>query len=220
MPDKYLTPTFTDQDSESSLPIVQGTLGPDAVDIQTLFARHGILAYDPGFRSTASCKSAITFVDGDKGVLLYRGYPIEELAEHSSFVEVAYLLTHGELPANGQLQAFQDKLLNYNLLHDQVLSFYHGFRRDAHPMAVMVGVVGALSAFYHDGADTHNLNDRERSAIRLIAKMPMIAAASYTYSIGRPQRYPNNQLDYASDFLQMMFGRPSQEYQVDLLPKV
>jgi citrate synthase len=215
MPDKYLTPTFSDQGSESSLPVVDGTLGPSAVDIQTLFARHGILAYDPGFRSTASCKSAITFVDGDNGVLLYRGYPIEELAEHSTFVEVAYLLMHGDLPASGQLREFQTKLLHHNLLHEQVLSFYRGFRRDAHPMAIMVGVVGALSAFYHDVTDLQNPSDRARAAIRLIAKMPTIAAASYTYSIGRPQRYPNNQLDYAANYLQMMFGRPNEEYHVD-----
>jgi len=215
MPGKYLIPTLSDQANENSLPIVEGVLGPNAVDIQTLFARHSILAYDPGFRSTASCKSAITFVDGDNGVLLYRGYPIEELAEHSTFVEVAYLLMNGELPASEQLGAFQNKLQFYGLLHEQVLSFYRGFRRDAHPMAVMVGVVGALSAFYHDATDTQNPADRELAAIRLIAKMPMIAAASYTYSIGRPQRYPNNKLDYASNYLQMMFGRPSEEYQVD-----
>ena len=215
MPHKYLTPALSDKGDEGSLPIVDGSMGPGAVDIQTLFARHGILAYDPGFRSTASCKSAITFVDGDKGVLLYRGYPIEELAEHSTFVEVAHLLMYGELPTEAQFTEFQGKLRHYSLLHDQVMSFYHGFRRDAHPMAVMVGVVGALSAFYHDATDTGEFADRERAAIRLIAKMPMIAAASYTYSIGRPQRYPDNRLDYASDFLQMMFGRPNQDYQVD-----
>ena len=215
MTNKYVTTTFSDQANEGSLPVVEGTLGPAAVDIQTLFARHGILAYDPGFRSTASCKSSITFVDGDKGVLLYRGYPIEELAEHSSFVEVAYLLMYGELPDPAQLRNFQNNLLHFNLLHEQVLSFYRGFRRDAHPMAVMVGVVGALSAFYHDMMDTHKPEDRERAAFRLIAKMPMLAAASYTYSIGRMQRYPNNLLDYSSNFLQMMFGRPNQEYRVD-----
>jgi citrate synthase len=215
MPSKYLTPALTDQSGEGSLPIVEGTMGPAAVDIQTLFARHGILAYDPGFRSTASCKSAITFVDGDNGVLLYRGYPIEELAEHSTFEEVAHLLMYGELPTAEQKQAFHASLLRYNLLHDQVMSFYRGFRRDAHPMAVMVGVVGALSAFYHDVIDLQNPDDRNRAALRLVAKMPMIAAASYTYSIGRPQRYPNNQFDYAANFLQMMFGKPNEEYRVD-----
>lgn len=215
MPTKFVTPVISDQPDESGLPIVEGAMGPAAVDIQTLFARHGILAYDPGFRSTASCKSAITFVDGDNGVLLYRGYPIEELAEQSTFVEVAYLLMHGELPNTEQLGGFQGNLLRHNLLHEQVLSFYRGFRRDAHPMAVLVGVVGALSAFYHDVMDTRKPQDRTRAAIRLIAKMPMLAAASYTYSVGRPQRYPNNQLDYSSNFLQMMFGLPSQDFRVD-----
>ncbi len=215
MPSKFVTPTFSNETTQGSLPLVEGTIGPAAVDIQTLFTNHGILAFDPGFRSTASCKSAITFVDGDNGVLLYRGYPIEELAEHASFTEVVYLLMHGELPVNDQLSGFKKDLLYYSLLHDQVMSFYRGFRRDAHPMAVMVGVVGALSAFYHDSMDTQNPEDRQRAAIRLIAKMPMLAAASYTYSIGRPQRYPNSQLDYASNFLQMMFGLPYREYVVD-----
>ncbi len=215
MASKFVTPTLTDQPTDGSLPILEGTLGPAAVDIQTLFARQGILAYDPGFRSTASCKSSITFVDGDNGVLLYRGYPIEELAQHSNFVEVAYLLMNGELPTPNQLRTFQNELLDFNLLHDQVMSFFRGFRRDAHPMAVMVGVVGALSAFYHDVIDLQNPADRHRAAIRLIAKMPMIAAASYTYSVGRPQRYPNNELDYSSNFLQMMFGRPNREHKVD-----
>ena len=215
MPNKFITAAFSDQASDGSLPIVEGAMGPAAVDIQTLFSRHGILAYDPGFRSTASCKSAITFVDGDNGVLLYRGYPIEELAEHSNFIEVASLLMYGELPNAEQKQRFETSILRHNLLHEQVLSFYRGFRRDAHPMAVMVGVVGALSAFYHDAMDTRNPADRERAAIRLIAKMPMLAAASYTYSVGRPQRYPKNDYDYASNFLQMMFGLPNQEYHVD-----
>ncbi|MEK7815358.1 MAG: citrate/2-methylcitrate synthase, partial [Pseudomonadota bacterium] len=215
MDKKYVTTLVTDKQDESSLPVLEGTLGPAAVDIQTLYSRHGLLAFDPGFRSTAACKSAITFVDGDKGVLLYRGYPIEELAERSSFVEVAYLLMHGELPTPDQLAAFQDSVHQHNLLHEQVLSFYRGFRRDAHPMAVMVGVVGALSAFYHDVMDIRNPGDRLRAAIRLVAKMPMLAAASYTYSIGRPQRYPNNRLDYSANFLQMMFGQPNQEYTPD-----
>jgi len=215
MAQRFVNATFSDTSGEGSLPVLDGSLGPAAVDIQTLHARHGLLAYDPGFRSTASCKSAITFVDGDNGVLLYRGYPIEELAEHSTFVEVAYLLMHGELPAAAQRSEFDLAIGQHNLLHEQVLSFYRGFRRDAHPMAIMVGVVGALSAFYHDVMDIRNPEDRMRAAIRLIAKMPMLAAASYTYSIGRPQRYPNNRLDYASNVLQMMFGLPSQEYAVD-----
>jgi len=215
MPKKYVTTIFSDQANEGSLPVVEGTMGPNAVDVQTLYAQQGILAYDPGFRSTASCKSAITYADGENGVLLYRGYPIEELAEHSTFAEVAYLLMFGELPAPDEFRTFQKDLSHYSLLHEQVMSFYRGFRRDAHPMAVMVGVVGALSAFYNDVMDTQNPRDRFRAAIRLVAKMPMLAAASYTYSIGRPQRYPNNQLDYSSNFLQMMFGLPHQEYLVD-----
>jgi citrate synthase len=215
MSQKFVNAVVADTPQDASLPILEGTMGPGAVDIQTLFSRHGLLAYDPGFRSTASCRSAITFVDGDKGVLLYRGYPIEELAEHSTFIEVAWLLMHGELPTREQLTTFQGLVNHHNLLHEQVLSFYRGFRRDAHPMAVMVGVVGALSAFYHDVMNIRDAKDREVAAIRLIAKMPMIAAASFTYSIGRPQRYPKNNLDYASNFLQMLFGLPNDDYVVD-----
>ena len=212
---KYVDAIVTDEKKEDSLPIIEGKLGPRAVDIQNLYTRHGLLAFDPGFRSTASCKSAITYVDGDNGILLYRGYPIEELAEHSNFEEVAYLLMHGELPTPKEYQDFNEQLRRHNLLHEQVLSFYRGFRRDAHPMAVMVGVVGALSAFYHDVMDIQKPEDRMRAAVRLIAKMPMIAAASYTYSVGRPQRYPKNNLDYSSNFAQMMYGKPSEEYIVD-----
>jgi citrate synthase len=215
MAHKFVDATFTDTEGENTLPVLEGTLGPAAVDIQQLYARFNTLAYDPGFRSTASTKSAITFVDGEAGVLLYRGYPIEELAERSHFTEVAYLLMFGELPSTQQLSDFETSLNQLNLLHDQVLSFYRGFRRDAHPMAVMVGVVGALSAFYHDVMDIRNPDDRVHAALRLIAKMPMIAAASYTYSIGRPVRYPIGGLDYSSNFLQMMFGRPTDEYKVD-----
>ncbi|HWR87786.1 MAG TPA: citrate synthase [Acidiferrobacterales bacterium] len=215
MTQKYVNATFSETPGEGSLPVLEGSLGPAAVDIQTLHSRYGLLAYDPGFRSTASCKSAITFVDGDNGMLLYRGYPIEELAQHSSFVEVAHLLMYGDLPDSGQLQDFEDSIRRYNLLHEQVLSFYRGFRRDAHPMAVMVGVVGALSAFYHDVMDIRDPENRNRAALRLVAKMPTIAAACYTYSIGRPQRYPNNKLGFSGNFLQMMFGSPNQEYVVD-----
>ncbi len=215
MTNKYVNAVISQEQGDGSLPVLDGTLGPSAVDIQTLYARHGLLAFDPGFRSTAACKSAITFVDGDKGILLYRGYPIEELAEHSDFIEVAYLLMNGELPTALQRKNFDLALGGHNLLHEQVLSFYRGFRRDAHPMAVMVGVVGALSAFYHDVMNIRDANDRLLAATRLVAKMPMLAAASYTYSVGRPQRYPNNKYDYASNFLQMMFGTPAQEYIVD-----
>jgi citrate synthase len=212
---KFITPVASDDQKDGSLPVLDGVLGPSAVDVRNLYASQGLLAFDPGFRSTASCKSAITFLDGDKGMLMYRGYPIEELAEHSTFEEVAYLLMNGELPNKDQFEDFSDQLRRHNLLHEQVMSFYRGFRRDAHPMAVMVGVVGALSAFYHDVMDIEKPEDRMRAAYRLIAKMPMIAAASYTYSIGRPQRYPKNSLDFSSNFLQMMFGKPSEDYVVD-----
>jgi citrate synthase len=215
MAQKYLNFTVSESAGEKSLPILDGTLGPSAVDVQPLFNKHGLFTFDPGFRSTASTRSAITFIDGDEGILLHRGYPIEELAEHSHFTEVAYLLMFGELPNTAELAKFEASLNAHNLLHEQVMSFYRGFRRDAHPMAVMVGVVGALSAFYHDVMDIQNPDDRVHAAIRLVAKMPMIAAASYTYSIGRPQRYPLAKLDYSSNFLQMMFGRAADEYQVD-----
>jgi citrate synthase len=215
MTKKYVNAVISEENNDGSLPVLEGTLGPNAVDIQALYSRHGLLAFDPGFRSTASCKSAITFVDGDKGILLYRGYPIEELAERSDFIEVAWLLMQGDLPTKQQRDQFDEAIGYYNLLHEQVLAFYRGFRRDAHPMAVMVGVVGALSAFYHDVINIRDANDRHLAAVRLIGKMPMIAAASYTYSIGRPQRYPNNKLDYASNLLQMMFGAPNRDYVVD-----
>jgi citrate synthase len=212
---KYVNAVLTDTAAENSLPVLEGVMGPAAIDIQSLYARHGMLAYDPGFRSTASCLSAITFVDGDAGVLLYRGYPIEQLAQHSNFLEVAYLLMYGDLPDPKKYAEFQATVHQHNLLHEQVLNFYRGFRRDAHPMAVMVGVVGALSAFYHDVMDLHNQEERELAAIRLIAKIPTIAAASFTYSTGRPQRYPNNGLDYASNFMQMLFGLPNSDYAVN-----
>jgi len=215
MTEKYVKAVITADREENNLPVLEGTLGPAAVDIQALYSQHGLLAFDPGFRSTASCKSAITYVDGDAGILLYRGYPIEELAEESNFTEVAYLLLFGELPDKKQLSGFVTAIGQHNLLHEQVLSFYRGFRRDAHPMAVMVGVVGALSAFYHDIMDLRKPQDRINAAIRLIAKISPIAAASYTYSVGHPQRYPNNKLDYASNFLQMMFGVPSEDFRVD-----
>ena len=215
MTSKYVNITTVNAPLEGSLPVLEGTLGPQAVDIQNLYAQHKLLTFDPGFRATASCKSAITFVDGEAGVLLYRGYPIEELAERGSFTEVAYLLMYGELPNKNELANLRETINFHNLLHEQVISFYRGFRRDAHPMAIMVGVVGALSAFYHDNIDIQDSKQRINAAIRLVAKMPTIAAASYTYSIGRPHRYPRNDLDYASNFIQMLFGAPNQEYVVD-----
>jgi len=204
-----------DTATANSLPILKGSIGPDAVDVRSLLDKQGLLTYDPGFRSTASCQSAITYIDGDKGTLLYRGYPIEQLAEHCSFDEVDHLLMHGELPSAEELAGFRKDIRDHNLLHDQVLSFYRGFRRDAHPMAVMVGVVGALSAFYQDAQDYSKDADQQKAAIRLVAKMPAIAAASFTYSIGRPIRHPDNSFDYSSNFLQMMFGKPSEPYIVD-----
>ena len=212
---KYVNAVIGDDPGDGSLPVLEGRLGPQAVDIQSLYARHGLLAYDPGYRSTASCKSAITFVDGDAGVLAYRGYPIEQLAEKSHFLEVAYLLMFGEIPSASEEAGFRDSVCQHNLLHEQVISFYRGFRRDAHPMAVMVGVVGALSAFYHDDMDIRDPQQRVNAAIRLVAKMPTIAAASYTYSIGRPLRYPRNEYDYAGNFLQMLFGMPNQDFVLD-----
>lgn len=212
---RFVNAVIGDETADQSLPILEGTLGPQAVDIQTLYARHGLLAYDPGYRSTASCKSAITYVDGEAGILAYRGYPIEQLAQRSHFLEVAYLLMFGELPTSQEAAHFQEGIHQHNLLHEQVISFYRGFRRDAHPMAVMVGVVGALSAFYHDDMDIRDPEQRVNAAIRLIAKMPTIAAASYTYSIGRPQRYPRNEFDYAANFMQMLFGMPNQDFALD-----
>ncbi len=212
---KYVSAVMGDDPGDGTLPVLEGTLGPQAVDIQSLYARHGLLAYDPGYRSTASCKSAITFVDGDAGILAYRGYPIEQLAQKSRFTEVAYLLMFGELPTPAEEAAFRNSICEHNLLHEQVISFYRGFRRDAHPMAVMVGVVGALSAFYHDDMDIRDPEQRINAAIRLVAKMPAIAAASYTYSIGRPLRYPRNDYDYAANFMQMLFGMPNREFVLD-----
>ncbi|TDJ62738.1 MAG: citrate synthase [Proteobacteria bacterium] len=203
------------ENGEVSLPILKGTMGPPAVDIQQLNAEHGLLAFDPGFRSTASCQSAITYIDADEGVLLYRGYPIEELAEHSNFIETAYLLMFGELPNKAEYEDFWHSISRHSLLHEQVLLFYRGFRRDAHPMAIMIGVVGALSAFYHEDMNIQNREDRINAGIRLIAKMPTIAAGSYAYSIGRPLRYPRNDLDYSANFLQMLFGIPSEDFVVD-----
>lgn len=215
MTKKYVNATITDKKIEDSLEVLQGNLGPEAIDIRPLYSKHGMLAYDPGFRSTASCRSAVTYVDGDKGILLYRGYPIEELADHASYVEVAYLLMFGELPDATQLAEFEQNIRDYSMLHEQVLYFFRGFRRDAHPMAVMVGVVGALSAFYHDHLDILDPDQRVQSAIRLVAKMPMIAATSYAYNIGRPARYPRYNLGYAENCLQMLFGSPAEDYEVD-----
>ena len=192
---------------EIQLPIHEGTMGPDVVDVGKLTG-HGAFTFDPGFTSTASCESKITFIDGEKGVLLHRGYPIEQLAEHSDYLETCYLLMHGELPNARQKKAFVDMVTNHTMVHEQIRTFYNGFRRDAHPMAIMCGVVGALSAFYHDSTDISDPYHREVAAFRLIAKMPTLAAMSYKFSIGQPFMYPRNDLDYSANFLHMMFGNP------------
>ncbi|MGG7054856.1 citrate synthase [Nitrosomonas sp. ANs5] len=194
------------------LPILSGSEGPDVVDIRSLYAKGDVFTYDPGFVSTASSKSAITFIDGDKGVLLYRGYPIEQLATRCDFIEVSYLLLNGELPTPDQKQQFVQTIKNHTMLHEQLVKFFSGFRRDAHPMAVMVGVVGALSAFYHEAMDISDALHREQSAFRLIAKLPTITAMAYKYNIGQPFVYPRNDLDYTENFLHMMFATPAEKY--------
>ena len=199
------------------LPLVEATVGANAVDVRRLLDDAKITTYDPGFSSTASCSSAITFVDGDAGVLLYRGYSIDELVEHSSFVEVAYLLLFGELPAPAELGSFSHDLTYHTMVHEQLASFYRGFRRDAHPMAVLLGVVGALSAFYPDSIDVFDPQQRLVSIERLIAKMPTITAMAYKYTLGQPFVYPRNDLDYCSNFLQMMFSVPAEPYVVNPL---
>ncbi len=192
------------------LDVLSGTMGPEAIDVSPL-AKHGYYTYDPGFFSTASCESKITYIDGDKGILLYRGYPIDQLAAQSNFLEVSYLLINGELPSKKEYESFCDGLKHHSMIHEQVRNFYNGFRRDAHPMAVMVGVVGALSAFYHDTLNIKNPEHRLMAAQRLIAKMPTIAAMCYKYSIGQPFMPPQNRLSYAENFLYMMYGTPCEE---------
>jgi len=207
------TLTFNDGTPNVDLPVMSGTIGPDVVDIRPLYGKTGKFTYDPGFMSTASCKSAITYIDGDNGVLLYRGYPIEQLAEKCDFLEVCYLLLKGELPTLPQKREWDDRIRKHTMVHEQLVRFYSGFRRDAHPMAVMVGVVGALSAFYHDSLDIANPEHREISAIRLLAKVPTIAAMCYKYNSGQPFMYPRNRLGYVENFLHMMFGTPCEEYE-------
>jgi citrate synthase len=196
------------------LPVHTGTLGPDVIDVQSL-TPNGYFTYDPGFVSTAACESKITFIDGDKGILLHRGYPIEQLAEKSDYLETCYLLLYGELPTGAEKQRFVNTVMRHTMVHEQLQFFYRGFRRDAHPMAIMCGVVGALSAFYHDALNITDEEHREIAAFRLIAKMPTIAAMSYKYSIGMPFMYPDNTLDYASNFLHMMFGNPCEKTKIN-----
>jgi len=196
-------------------PVRKGSTGPDVIDIRTLHAETGAFTYDPGFTSTASCKSGLTYIDGDAGILLHRGYPIDQLAEQSSFLEVAYLLIHGELPSKSELGTFTTTITRHTMVHEQLASFFSGFRRDAHPMAIMVGVVGALSAFYPDSTNITDPKQRMISMHRLIAKMPTIAAMAFKYSVGQPFVYPRNDLSYTANFLRMTFSVPAEEYEPD-----
>ncbi len=214
MADKIARLTVDGLDEAIELPVYSGTLGPDVIDVRPLTGE-GLFTYDPGFVSTAACDSSITFIDGGKGVLLHGGYPIDELAEKSDYMEVCYLLLNGELPTAEQKKVFVSTIKNHTMVHEQLNHFYNGFRRDAHPMAIMCGVVGALSSFYHDSLDIDNERHREVCAYRLIAKMPTIAAMCFKYSNGQPFMYPRNDLSYAGNFLQMMFGTPCEEYQVN-----
>lgn len=200
---------------EVELPILSPTAGPDVLDIRKLYGQADVFTYDPGFTSTASCDSTITYIDGDKGELWYRGYPIEQLAAKSHYLEVCYLLLYGELPTAEQMTDFERRVTRHTMVHEQMHNFFRGFRRDAHPMATMVGVIGAMSAFYHDSTDINDPWQREVAAIRLIAKVPTIAAMAYKYSIGQPFVYPQNELDYASNFLHMCFSVPAEKYVVD-----
>jgi citrate synthase len=201
-------------DKPLDLPTYSGTLGPDVIDVRSLTSE-GVFTYDPGFVSTAACESKITFIDGGKGVLLHRGYPIDQLAEHSDYLETCYLLLNGELPNKAEKESFVSTVTNHTMVHEQITHFYNGFRRDAHPMSVMCGVVGALSSFYHDSLNINDEEHRQIAAFRLIAKMPSLAAMCYKYSIGQPFMSPRNDLDYASNFLHMMFGVPTEESHIN-----
>ena len=211
------TVTITDKKSgqQLELPVKHATQGPDAVDIGQFYSQMGYFTYDPGFLSTASCHSSLTYLDGEQGVLQYRGYPIEQLAEHSNFIEVAYLMLYGELPKREELNNFAYIIAHHTMLNENLKEFFHGFYHDAHPMAIMVGVVGSLSAFYHDSTDISNPRHREIAAHRMIAKMPSIAAASYKHTIGEPQVYPDNNLSYSGNLLHMMFSVPCEHYEID-----
>ena len=215
MAEKTVTLTDNTTGKTVELPVHDGVIGPSAIDITRLYREFGYLTYDPGFQSTASCSSGITYIDGDEGVLLYRGYPIEELAEKSSFVEVAYLMLYGELPSVNDLGAFEALIRRHTMIRESLKNFYTGFYHDAHPMASMVGVVGSLSAFYHDSTDIQDPDHRELAALRMIAKMPTIAAYCYKHSIGEPFMYPKNRLSYCGNLLHMMFSVPSEDYVVD-----
>src|SRR4051794_30389180 len=209
--------TLTDNATGKSidLPVIDGSIGPKVIDIRKLYAQMGHFTYDPGFMATAACRSSITYIDGDEGVLLYRGYPIQELAAKSDFLEVAYLLLYGELPTAPQKEQFVYDITHHTMVHEQLSTFYRGFRRDAHPMAVLCGVTGVLSAFYHDSTDIHDPHQRMVASYRLIAKMPTMAAMAFKYSLGQPFIYPKNSLGYAENFLNMAFAVPSEEYKVN-----
>ena len=209
------TASLTIDGKTYELPIHSPTAGPDVIDITKLYAQAGVFTHDPGFTSTSACDSQITFIDGDKGELMHRGYPIDQLAEKSHYLEVCYLLLYGELPSAAELEKFETTITRHTMIHEQMHNFFRGFRRDAHPMATMVGVVGAMSAFYHDSTDINDAHQREIASHRLIAKMPTIAAMAYKYSIGQPFVYPRNDLDYASNFLRMCFAVPAEDYVVD-----
>ncbi len=212
---KSATMTFSDGTPAIEFPIHQGTVGPDVVDIRKLYGASGKFTFDPGFLSTAACESKITYIDGDKGELLYRGYPIEQLAVHCDYLETCYLLLNGELPNQEQRADFEHRVIRHTMVHEQMNRFFTGFRRDAHPMAVLVGCVGALSAFYHDSLDIQNPEHRFISAIRLLAKMPTLVAMAYKYNVGQPFMYPRNDLSYSANVMRMIFGTPCEEYQVN-----
>ena len=213
--DNKATLSFSNGSPSVEMPVYQGSIGPDVIDIRKLYAQTGMFTYDPGFLSTASCQSAITYIDGDKGELLYRGYPIEQLAVNCDFLETCHLLLYGNLPNETQKKDFTSRVTNHTMVNEQMQFFLRGFRRDAHPMAVLTGLVGALSAFYHDSTDINNPQHREVAAIRLIAKMPTLVAMAYKYGKGEPYMYPRNDLSYAGNFLRMMFGTPCEDYVVN-----
>jgi citrate synthase len=209
------TLSFSNGNPNIELPVYSGNIGPDVIDIRKLYAQTGMFTYDPGFLSTASCQSAITYIDGDKGELLYRGYPIEQLASSIDYLDTCYLLLNGELPNEAQSKEFHNTVTHHTMVNEQMQFFLRGFRRDAHPMAVLTGLVGALSAFYHDSTDINNAEHRHIAAIRLIAKLPTLVAMAYKYGVGQPYMYPQNHLSYAGNFLHMMFGTPCEEYKVN-----
>jgi len=213
--DTKATLSFSDGSPSVDMPIYKGTIGPDVIDIRKLYGQTGKFTYDPGFMSTASCNSSITYIDGDKGELLYRGYPIEQLAVNCDFLESCYLLLNGELPNKVEKEKFVDTVTKHTMVHEQMNFFFRGFRRDAHPMSVLVGTVGALASFYHDSLDINDPEQREISAIRLIAKLPTLVAMAYKYSIGQPFMYPRNDLSYSANFMHMMFANPCEEYKVN-----